>query len=114
MDELNRLDELSATHVMGWRRDPGLTDDTYWNVASNKFALHVNDWQPTRNIAQAWECLEKLNPKYFEVRKTEYASAPMYVAEIAVPDAFDARARDRSIAVCIVKACLKAKGVEIG
>jgi hypothetical protein len=75
-------------------------------------------WMPTRNIAQAWELLEKfpafqLFRRYPEVKSRH--ECVLYTAED--PNT----AQKESLHICeadtaplaIVKACLKAKGIEL-
>lgn len=51
-DELDTIDRQIAEKVMGWNHDTG-------NIWSNG-GIEVLNWQPTRNIAQAWEVLEMI------------------------------------------------------
>ena len=63
-DKMNELDKWLAEHVMGWSYDSlgGLFDAPIhpaYILEDNSF-IHIDDWQPTRNIAQAWQTLEKV------------------------------------------------------
>lgn len=112
---LDELDKLAAEKVIGWEinEHPKNAYPAYWGRDTS--ARWLTDWQPTRNISQAFECLEKLNPKYFDISKTEYAGSPMYVVSLAGTEvgSYDTKATDKDIAICIVRACLRAKGVEV-
>lgn len=91
------LDKLAAEKVMGW------SYPRYETVG------RVIDWQPTRNIVQAWEVLEKsgfymaihFDPK--ETKERFIAVVPRYPSGIQI-DAPTAP-------LAIVRACLRAKGV---
>lgn len=56
------LDRLVSEHVMGWHIETqiyaGVTDRYY--VDEEGYSKHrVSHWHPARNIAQAWQVLEK-------------------------------------------------------
>lgn len=106
---LDELDKLAAEVIMHYPKMHHVY--TYYDMTTGI----TEYWQPTRNIAQAFECLEKLNPKYFDISKTEYAGSPLYVVSVAGTDigSYDTKATDKDAALCIVKACLRAKGVEL-
>lgn len=106
--ELDRLDKLAAEKVMGWIWDPA--HDCYLDGLSIKATgaeSDENHWQPTRNIAQAWECLEKLDEIGWNV-SFGYSG---YKAVIMTDNWIEESAETAPLA--IVRACLKAKGVEI-
>ena len=127
---LDELDRLAAIHVMGWRRD----DDEHCPsvplyIGTNALGLthekcSVEDWQPTRNIAQAWECWEKIlaEAEYccadisapyhegFEIKMRKHMSSHekgQYDVHVGGCDQY------RSAPEAIVRACLKAKGIEV-
>lgn len=55
---LDELDRLAAEKVMGWTFVRMHAQIDCWDDGTpNKIPRDC--WQPTRNIAQAWECLEK-------------------------------------------------------
>jgi hypothetical protein len=90
--ELDRLDALCAEGIMGW------------DLSKRTIDLF---WQPTRNISQAFEVLEKF--KHFRINST--VSGPI---EAVIFDE-DWKLIQNSCAstapLAIVKACLKAKGL---
>lgn len=71
---LDDLDRLAAEKVMGWQIVKAHTqhDDGFYYMGGKPSVIEVYDkpkikvenWQPTRNIAQAWECLEKMEGSY--------------------------------------------------
>lgn len=78
--EMDELDRWLAENVMGWefaRTTETWTDKgrgAFWCVhedGSNELICYTDNWSPTRNIAQAWEVLEKVMapPKTIEHAK---------------------------------------------
>ena len=67
-DEMNELDEFLATQVMGWefrrriRHVFGAPSAWVIDIGTGEqdFVMYVEDWQPTRKIAQAFEVVEKM------------------------------------------------------
>lgn len=61
--ELDRLDIRMATSVMIWHKvaviGHGTCDDA-WADCNDEVVCEVTDWQPTRDIVQAFQCLEKM------------------------------------------------------
>lgn len=113
--ELDRLDRLCAEKIMGW----AIHLDEYGNksyYADGK--LHwvcIEDYQPTRDIIWAWELLEKLDLR--SIRITRTATWNVSLLEQFDEDGNDAfrtfRSRANSGSLAIVKACLRAKEVDI-
>lgn len=120
MKTLDELDRLAAEKVMGFR----LVDDWAWegekyleyqvpgSAERTAYEETAPIWQPTRNIAQAWECLEK-----FDNWQVERSPAPMedpYGCTILTKEndvlTFE---RGATAAEAITLAALAAKGVEI-
>ncbi len=120
---LDEIDKLAAEKIIGWQNLGG----EYHN--GDKHPLEPirygdnspggrwwNVWQPTRNIAQAWELLEKQKfGKYFvimqegdkygcELSRPEEDYPPWVTKETAWAD---------TAPEAITRACLKAVGVEI-
>ena len=65
MDELTKIDDAVAEHVMRWQRRV-----YYWDRPKgegNHYMLWCKNWQPTRNIAQAWQVVEKIEAKKWGV-----------------------------------------------
>ncbi len=120
------LDRLAATKIMGWKWSESLfiwlnLDGTY--VIAPK--TNKGPWQPTRNIAQAWELLEKF--PHFDIEKeTQKDGVVYYAASVSYPcrcnelhhdghyvDLDMQEAEAPTAAEAIVRACLKAKGAEV-
>lgn len=120
---LDELDRLAAEKVMGWilqiQKEPfvkliGWYRDgiIQYRADEQRVGDRLSDWwMPTRNIAQAWECVEALgelseikigsNCTFFEGGKY---FVDLYCKYIVSAD---------TIPLAIVKAVLKAKGVEV-
>ena len=99
---LDELDRLAAEKVMGWYLVFG-----GWFPepdSRSKLIMSIHYWQPTRNIAQAWECLEKF----------KYVSIKSYGENwrVWVDDSENCFVEETA-PLAITKACLKAKGVEV-
>lgn len=112
----SELDKLSAIHVMGFHytkaqlESSDLSDRTCWNDTYHA----PESWHPTTDISQAWECLEKLDPEQYifkiwgksaagwrcEINRKFYCTQNQVEYAATVPEA-------------IIRACLKAKGVNI-
>jgi hypothetical protein len=116
-DKLDELDRLAAEKVMGWGkrlisntdRHPGdvALRPEQWTWRTESLLLDVENWQPTRDIAQAWECLQKMEGSYNvtwnHLHKNWFCSLWDKSHTAEAPTAPEA----------IVRACLKAKGVEL-
>ena len=120
---LEELDRLAAEKVMGWTydEDEGEYSDGCHSDELNT-SQHVEWWRPTRDIAQAWECWQKIiefgdfcccSISYpagegWEVTLTKTLSdehKPMIIV--------GGNGRYENAAEAIVRACLLARGVEI-
>lgn len=104
---LDELDRLAAEKIMGWIMDLGsaYAKDSDGNPAQEMHEI----WQPTRNIAQAWECLEKLKrlgPAVSYSCDTSDWECQFRYSDLEINDW-----ESRSAPEAIVRACLKAKGV---
>lgn len=104
---LDEMDRLCAEKIMGW-------DSVRTEIGIFLSAGGIR-WKPTRNIAQAWEVLEKVDLTFNISKDKDHSKAPWIVWFDEFVDKFginrDATADTAPLA--IVKACLKAKGVEI-
>lgn len=113
---LDELDRLAAEKVMGMQELSAKDFIPVPNDGKLYFTkLHAPEccpepWQPTRNIAQAWECLEKftsIGPVVSYSCDTSNWSCEFRYSDIEV---------DRECATApeaIVRACLKVKGVDV-
>lgn len=112
LEELDKLDRLAA-EVMGWELI--MFTDGRWTgkvIKNNPNGSDVFDWKPTRDIANAWQCLEKTierNP-IFSMEIREQWRCEFYDPEECK---FYAEGFALMAPEAIVRACLKAKGVEI-
>lgn len=98
---MDELDKLAAEKVMG-----RMPHDC--NVYRDKNGFIY--WQPTRDIAQAWELLEKLNHAYQIYHYNDGVTEVM----IYDPDQGPIGGKSKKVvAEAITKACLKAVGVEL-
>lgn len=118
---LDELDRLAAEKVMGWE-----STCYHWREGTKvkyyKTGHSYKDkkaWQPTRNIAQAWECLEKLKPDRIFIEGKDKKSCNISLGGIFSQTygyecgiGFGSKDCD-SATEAIVRACLKAKGVEV-
>lgn len=113
-EQLDRLDRLCAEKIMGWTTVRGDYDHGYWRDEAGYFdKIARNRYQPTRNIAQAWELHQKV------MRKTRDCEILIFNRQ---PDTYECRIKysdqtfsstEKTMQLAIVLACLKAKGVEI-
>jgi len=72
-EEMSELDQWLAENVMGWRfrkriphvfgAPPAYVIDI--GTEEQDFVMYVEDWTPTRNIAQAFEVVEKMEKNGF-------------------------------------------------
>lgn len=121
-EDLDKLDRLAAEKIMGWTAEDeegGLS----WTFKERATGYYVNKdddwkwdgwehWSPTRNIAQAWELLEKFPSyqifcRFGALPKHEcvvYTSEDQPLQGV-IPSA-------ETAPLSIVKACLRAKGIE--
>lgn len=112
--ELDRLDRLAAEKVMGWLWVPDAIN--YQGGAWRTTNWHYREsWQPTRRIEQAWECLEKLGSKWWKVEYVDISDSPTpnYSCLILINPYLNIIEFADTAAEAIVRACLKAKGIEV-
>lgn len=108
-ESLDELDRLCAKYFFPERMVMG---DPYIIANQGSHFEHLADWQPTRNISQAWEVLEKFNHPAQGVRVSKKPGDIDYSAEIrncSEDEIYGAHANTAPLA--IVRACLKAKGL---
>lgn len=111
---LDELDRLAAEKVMGmvWssiKINASIFEG--WSEPGREYQRLHTPWQPTRNIEQAWECLEKLSAEGWKATIYDGDQAKSCVV-FKYADSFHEYGKLAPEA--IVRACLKAKGVEIG
>ncbi len=103
-NELDILDDLCAAFIMGAVADADCPFGPYFDICGM-------NWRPTRNIAQAWKCLEKLDVE-FSVYSPHRSNDPeKFVVNVMGNDFVMRHVRDSSLPLAIVKACLAAVGV---
>lgn len=111
---LDELDRLAAELIMGFHYTKAqiaageLTPFHCWNDTH----YSPKTWYPTRNIEQAWTCLEKLNQP-FNIWTTEtnnnYWAGFFPCQHNGIVIAIEATSAPEAI----VRACLRAKGVKV-
>lgn len=100
-EDLDKLDRLAAEKVLGKTQMPE------FEMVNGKCYVDREFWQPTRNIAQAWECLEKADLlNWYDLGRigTSYRIVDGYGEELALAD---------TAPEAIVRAVLKDSGVEV-
>ena len=104
--DLDKIDRLAAEKVMGWVYSNGHAGDESMECWPY--------WQPTRNIAQAWECLEKFVPKHdFSVEfQSNYGVDDATGWSVAI-DGVSTVQFAETAPLAIVLACLRAKNIEV-
>lgn len=107
---LDDLDRLAAEKIMEWH-----IDDDGFMCDRNLQWYDKDGWQPTRNISQAWECLDSLGLVHIRlVRDGTEGVWRVGLAGIGEEDQiYRACIEAQAAPEAIVRACLKAKGVEI-
>ncbi|TCJ98221.1 UNVERIFIED_ORG: hypothetical protein BDK47_1187 [Anoxybacillus amylolyticus] len=104
------IDRLVAEKVMGWVQGEYAKDKWYYkkNEQIQGMAKFINDWNPSTNIADAWQVVEK-----FEIVEINRIMDG-YSCEITLFDPFRIRrgeAKTAPLAICL--AALKAVGVDV-
>lgn len=112
----DELDRLAAEKIMGWKGIYLNEFGSAWILPSSSPGCvfkEREDWQPTRNIAQAWDLLEKFKHwslctgLHEDTQHTVFCGIGKDIGHIT----WEAKAETAPLA--IVKACLKAKGIEV-
>lgn len=99
---IDELDKLAAIHIMGW-------PDGGWKSPGPPGEFN---WQPTRSIEQAWECLEKMSMVSNIVRPVSLVFWKCWL--MPSQDSFThVYAEAKTAPEAIVRACLKAVGVDL-
>lgn len=96
--ELDRLDRLAAETIIC------IHDKVTAGAALQEFYDH---WQPTRNISQAWQCLEKFDEIGWNVSFGYSGYKAVIMTDNWIEESAETAPR------AIVKACLKARGVTV-
>jgi hypothetical protein len=98
-------DALVAEHVMGWHKGEswGGTD---WFTKDNEYAESVFKWNPSENLADAWQVVEKLRSEFNYISLEIFPS--IYYCTI---DELEIRAETAPEAISL--AALKSCGVDI-
>lgn len=99
---LDELDRLAAEKIMLFEDIEGL-----YSFRHLLMLPYRTTWEPTRNIAQAWECLEKLG-MLFRIDALHYDKR--FRCELFPSHIY---ANDETAPLAIVKACLKAVGEKV-
>lgn len=114
-EELDKLDAQSATEIMKYT----LSDDRFWEDDRNIVAQigepdpedWIPQWQPTRNISQAWELLEKMNWEWYRVDCFEGKWKAGEVEVCGDENYIDNDIEADTAPLAIVLAALKSKGI---
>ncbi len=110
---LDELDRLAAEKVMGWIPYGKLYFYVGVGLDSKKIDQRQDEWQPTRNIAQAWQLLEKIQAMNILPGISTLPSRniwAVYLSENGRPANF-VSAEATTAPEAITRACLKASGV---
>lgn len=112
---LARLDALCATEIMGFDYSSDDEHHGIWSGSDNCY-LEPGDWQPTRNIAQAWEVLEKFDADVNIIKRKDsvgkQAGFGSWTCQIKLGVGWY-HGLGHTAPEAIVCACLMAKGVDI-
>jgi hypothetical protein len=116
MDYTNGLlDELTATKVMGWHKADAFNEASapflVWRDKAEMFEHTENEWNPSVNIEQAMQVLEKMIADGYKETAMVYEREG-WIVEFYKEDVFDDvgnDARDKSLPRAICLAALKAK-----
>lgn len=118
----DELDRLCAEKIMGWKHLAGeFVTQQHFPLEPIRYGDNSSGgrwwtvYQPTKNIAQAWELLEKFNKWAFHSYASpagRHYSFTIYIDyEYQMGKMFGGH--EDTAPLAIVKACLKAKGVEV-
>ena len=109
MDELTKIDDAVAEHVMRWQRRV-----YYWDRPKgegNHYMLWCKNWQPTRNIAQAWQLVTKFESENYDVLLGTFGTRWRCIFE---SEERGYTGYGETAMMAIATCALKAAGVEIG
>jgi len=121
-NELDELDRLIATQVMGWREtlapetDPN--EPSWW--ADDVFHYYVDDYRPTRDPAQAIEALEKWqddDPDHRSIHELHRQDGHEWFVELWICNdtglvVGGGQGRDKSLPLAVCRALWAARGGE--
>lgn len=108
--KLDDLDRLAAEKIMGWE----MRYQVWYNFSPNKPIdvrhdyLMSHQWKPTRNIVQAWECLDKVRDNEQSRKLWQNHGNSDWSCEIGGHWSYGG-----TIQKAIIRACLYTKGIEL-
>lgn len=114
---MQNINELVATHVMGWRKETVaniselLPFYDVWVEGETKY-VRVENFNPSTNIADAWEVVEKLSQfdqKYLVWHNESKVWCFVFAGGTFLR--YSADAKTAPLAICL--AALKAVGVDV-
>ena len=113
MIKLELSDKTSAEKIMGWKYEDG---DAFY--ADNSGHIKSVKWHPTTNIDQAFMVLEKCTPKWAIISGHGGITCDVFVETPQERNMLPgikkiSGARCESVSEAIIRACLKAKEIEI-
>lgn len=114
---LDELDRMAAEKVMGWKAGQLNT----WLSEDGYLTRYANEWQPTGNIAQAWEVMEKATDHFSIITWSQFPESfhnydnGKYEVRIRMKEwpRDVVSIFDNSVPLAITKACLRAAGCEV-
>ena len=112
-EQLTTVDRLIAEKVMGWTANE-LNNELYGEIwqTGPRTADEKVCWMPTRNIAQAWEVLEKSGHQ-FELTIIPGMADRCLVTKFGLNPGIIADVRDQSMPLAICLCALIAAGCEV-
>ena len=113
---MDELDKLAAEKIMDWKLrkefqptgTPREIGESWWSHGDSRFQYLKLEWQPTRNIAQAFELLE--NQESWAMKFNPEENLYTVCAEF---DGNKHCMQAETAPLAITKACLLACGVEV-
>ncbi len=112
-EDLDRLDRLAAEIIMGYKPN-NFGHVAYGLKVKGQYEIFYGDssdyFEPTRNISQAWELLEKFKDVTYYYPHIWFGGKYWHAY---VDKNILWAAEEKTAPLAIVKACLLAKGVEI-
>lgn len=126
---MSDIDERVAREVMGWEKVNGFKRDHRWvdKAKDPDTFFTLTDWQPSTNIAHAWEVVEKLAEQNIVVSlmdqlgydedagnhnlwRVQFMDAEAHEAERSHEEIWFELCEAEAASMAICKAALKAKG----
>jgi hypothetical protein len=109
---LEELDRLAATEILGARKISESNPMLYIQSGTPDTLSPLVNWQPTRNISQAWGLLEKF--ERYTVMTWNHTPKKDYVARVGIKGVtVPAESFAETAELAIVLACLKAKNINV-